>query len=278
MNRFESQVSTPDGQSLFYQTWEHPQPRARVLIVHGLGEHSGKYHDFVEQNRSLAVTFAGYDQRGHGRSSGPRGCVDHFAQLTQDLDLLIETLGWAKEKLPWGVFGHSMGGLVVLKHALSQPMHSPHFIALSSPYLGLAMAVPAWKVIGAHVLTYLAPKLALDDEIKNSMVSRDPAHWEKMDKDHLHHHQISSRMFLGAQEAIEFVQARADKLKIPLLLQMPYRDEVVSSPASQSFFERVASAGKMLKIYPERKHEIFFDLEREQVFADFQAWIRSQSL
>ncbi|MEI7973800.1 MAG: lysophospholipase [Bdellovibrio sp.] len=268
MQKFESFLRTVDSENLALRLWKSPKEKLRILILHGFGEHSEKYEGFVSNFSSSLVSFACFDQRGHGKSSGPRGVVDHFSQLVQDVDWVLHQLKWPLESTPWGVFAHSMGGLIALKHSLSQPQYLPHFLSLSSPFLGLALPVPEWKKKAARVLDIVAPSFTLGDGIQDEMISRDPEHLKRIQRDHLRHHQMSSRWYLGAMEAIDFVQTRAPALSIPLLLQIPYRDQVVSSPASQSFFERVVSAKKSLKIYPDMKHEIFFDLGREKVFSD----------
>lgn len=166
-----------------------------------------------------------------------------------------------------------MGGLIQLKSLTSHPEWEFTAQVLSSPFMGLALKVPAIKEIGAHFLYNFLPKVTLGNEITDDMLTRDPEVLKEFPKDILRHHKISSGVFLGALDAMKFVQERASRLTLPTLLQIPSADQVVSSPDSQELFKNM-KCEKILKVYNDYKHEIYNDLGREKVYEDLRAFLK----
>jgi alpha-beta hydrolase superfamily lysophospholipase len=260
---------------LQYQVWRPQTSVGTLIVTHGIAEHSDCYQKFAEDVSAKGWTVFVWDLRGHGRSEGKRGYVSRFQDFCDDLDAAIrfvKTQPFAKD-LPLVLFGHSMGGLIVLKTLLT---HSPTNIAgmaLSSPALGLSLAVPKLKEKAAHILAEWLPKFTLYNEINFDILVRDENLVKEYKADPLRHDKISPTLFIGMQEAFAEVMSKAGEIHLPAIVQLAGQEKVVSTPQSEKFFEKLGSKKKEVFIYTDSYHEIFNDLDREEVIKDFISFI-----
>jgi alpha-beta hydrolase superfamily lysophospholipase len=258
---------------LFYQTWESSNPEFNLVITHGQGEHSECYHRLVSGLAGMPAKVWAWDWRGHGRSEGLRGYAEDFSEYVHDYELFMQLVSarTGQEKLI--LLGHSMGGLIQLKGLIANPDWKPVAQVLSSPLLGIAVPVPAWKSFGAHLLSAVAPKITLGNEIEDKYLTKDPEVLQEFSRDNLRHTKISSGVYLGSLEAMDWVQQMARSFVTPTLLQVPKVDPVVSTPESILFFNKIAANPKVLKIYDHSQHEIYNDTERESVYSDLRDFL-----
>lgn len=271
-NRIEGTFWGYQDAELYYQVWHPAQPAlGTIIITHGIAEHSECYSRLAEDFANHRYTTMVWDLRGHGLSEGKRGYVNRFQDYCDDLDAFIrfaKTQDYTKG-LPLLLFGHSMGGLITLKTLINHSPAQITAIALSSPALGLTIQIPKLKDKAARVLADWMPKVTLHNEIDFATLVRDEKLIREYKNDPLRHDKISPRLFLGMMEAFDEVQASADQIHLPLLMQLAGQEQVVSTPASEKFFEKVASKKKELFIYSESYHEIFNDLDRDAAIRDF---------
>ena len=255
---------------LFYQVWEPEKVRGHLVITHGHAEHSGCYQRLVEGLRELSFAVYAWDMRGHGRSEGKRGYAKDFEDYVKDLQLFIQHLRDDRGLYPKDLclLGHSMGGLTQLKMLLNNSHWEFPLQVLSAPMLGVAVDVPLYKDLAALVLRSLLPGVTLGNEIKFENLTRDPEVIAEYKSDVLRHDRISAGVYLGAITTIETLRQHMDKIETPTLLQIPEQDPVVGSETSQELFRKLGSQHKVLKIYSDRKHEIYNDLGREEVYQD----------
>lgn len=260
---------------LFYQVWEPAQIRGHLVITHGHGEHSGSYQRLIEGLKELSFAVYAWDLRGHGRSEGQRGYARDFEDYVKDFQLFLQHLRDERGLYPKDlhVLGHSMGGLVQLKMLLNNSHWEFPAQILSSPMLGVAVEVPLYKDLAALVLRNLMPTLTLGNEIQYTDLTQDPAVITEFNSDVLRHNRISAGVYLGSITTIEILRTSIQKIQIPTLLQIPVEDPVVGSKTSQELFQKLGSSRKVLKIYPDRKHEIYNDFGREEVFKDILDFI-----
>ena len=255
---------------LYYQIWRVSDSRATIVLTHGIAEHSDCYERFADVVTKQGYSVFAWDLRGHGHSEGKRGYVSRFQDFSDDLEAAIrfvKTEFWDK-KSPIFLFGHSMGGLILLKTVLN---HSPAGIAgliLSSPALGLTLPVPKFKEAAAQILAEWAPKLTLYNEIKFDDLVRDYNLVQQYRVDPLRHNRISSRLFVGLMDAMAEVKREAEKIQLPTLMQLAGREKVVSTSESETFFENLGTKKKELYVYADSFHEIYNDLDRDDVFRD----------
>ncbi|MCS6838349.1 MAG: lysophospholipase, partial [Bdellovibrionaceae bacterium] len=240
--RFESFFKTKkDGETIFYQFWEWKREAPWLWITHGQGEHSDCYQRLIEGLSSLPINFFAWDLRGHGRSSGKRGYAPHFLSYIDDFIELYENTKslFQNQKRFW--LGHSLGGLIQLLTLIRLNLKTDPQI-LSSPFLGLSMPVPLWKDMGSVLLSHVAPKICLWNQIKNEMLTRDPLVLKEYAKDPLRHHKISASVYLGTLSAHREVFARLKSIQNPILIQIAENDPIVSSAKNQQFFELLPSS------------------------------------
>lgn len=268
-----------DGVNIFYRQFQAADERARLVIAHGLGEHSGRYGNVV--NRLLPVDYSLWipDHRGHGQSGGKKGHVLNFEQYLLDLRLMVEM---AKEGLPEGrkifLLGHSMGGLIALCFALQNPELIDGVIA-SSPALGMVIEVPAVKNALGQVMSFLWPGLQLGNELDATKISRDESVVKAYQNDALVHDRVSARWFTEMLSTMEEVNRQASRMQIPVLMQVAGDDHLVNAQSSKQFFEKLAVADKTLHMYDGLYHEIYNELDeqRQKVLGDLEAWLENHT-
>jgi alpha-beta hydrolase superfamily lysophospholipase len=278
MQQFEGSFLNQNEESLFYQTWQQSEKlndcKGWLIITHGQGEHSECYQRVVNVVIPEGFNVLAWDLKGHGRSDGKRGYASDFRDYLNDFHQfykeIVTPLTNSKNRF-W--LGHSMGGLVQLLGLLKVVNGNKEKQILSNPYLGLSMPVPLFKELGAIVLKNYLPKITLGNEIENTDLTRDPAVLKEYTQDALRHHKISSGVYLGAKECQEEVFAKVAQFEGPVLMQIAENDPIVSSSRNQSFFDLLKCDDKTLKIYPNRKHEIYNDLDSEDVFHDLVQWL-----
>jgi alpha-beta hydrolase superfamily lysophospholipase len=261
---------------LFYQIWEPAQVRGHLIITHGQAEHSGCYQRLVDGLQDLSYAVYAWDLRGHGRSDGQRGYAHSFQDYVRDFEFFLQALRNQSNLYPKDlvVLGHSMGGLIQLETLLANPQWDFQAQVLSSPMLGVAIEVPLYKDLAALALSKLLPTVTLKNEINYSDLTRDPDVIKEYEADFLRHDRISAGAYLGAVTAIEMIRSKMSQIRVPTLWQMPENDPIVGSQTSKELFQKLGTSKKVLKIYPDRKHEIYNDLGRDEVFRDIVQFLQ----
>lgn len=266
-----------DGTLLNGRHWPGVNPRATLVISHGMGEHSGCYDEFAKNVTAHPglVDVLGFDYRGHGLSPGKRGVIRAYEDLVADLDAVT---AWARTTWPDRpvfLLGHSNGGQVALRLIL-QGGKTIRGLILSNPSLKLALEVPAWKLIVGHVLRRVAPQVTLGSPLLHEQMTRDAASYPSREADTLRHSRISAPLFFGMVEGGPVVLARAAEIQVPTLMILGGSDAVVDSATSRQLFEHLGSADKTLRLFPEMYHEPLNDLGREEVYATLIRWLQER--
>jgi len=275
--RSEAFFKGADDTELFFQIWEPTQSKGALIITHGQAEHSDCYQRLAQALEELSWTIYAWDYRGHGRSQGPRGYAADFTEYIQDFVSFVDFLSRETQQQPkdFVMLGHSMGGLIQLKALLDNPQWNIKGQALSSPLLGLSVEVPFIKDLAALALSKIMPQLTLFNEISFQDLTRDADILREFEGDSLRHNRISSGVYLGSLVTMAAVHQSAGQIKCPTLLQIAENDPVTDSQASRNFYKKISSVKKTLKEYSDRKHEIYNDLGREQVYADLLQFLKS---
>lgn len=246
------------------------EAKAVVVLVHGLGEHSGRYLQHVIPfllSKSLAVVR--YDQFGHGKSGGKRGHCPGYGAL---LELLGQVKAKASELFPdldVYLYGHSMGGNLVLNRALREP-EGIRAVVASSPYLRLSFQPPAWKMAAGRVLMHLIPSITMESGMDPSGISRIPEEVRKYMNDPLVHSRVSPLYTFPVIEAGEWAVANANKLSIPALLLHGTADPITDHKASMEFHNR--SPLSELQLFEGGYHELHNDLCQAEFLERFTVW------
>jgi alpha-beta hydrolase superfamily lysophospholipase len=273
----ERRCEAPDGLSLYFQRWLPEAPRAMLLFVHGLAEHSGRYQNPVAYFTARRFACYALDYRGHGRSGGTPVHIHRFEEFLSDVRTVAAWMLEQHPQLPLYLVGHSQGGLIVLAHALHHPQGLGGLI-LSSPFLGLHPETRPGPVLHqcARVLSHLLPRLQLPNELDPQKLSRDPEVVAAYAADPLVSHRVSTRWFTEVLKTQERVLAGAGRLVLPALVMVSGADRVVDSEATRRW---VAGAPPPLVEFVRFEglyHEMFHEPEREQVFKRMEEWLEAR--
>ena len=251
--------------SLHRHSWDASDPTAAMLVVHGLGEHLGRYEATAEHFAAAGITVRSFDLPGFGKSDGHRAYVDSFEDY---LAAVEEHLAWTRElELPTVLLGHSLGGLIAASYALSSRPQSD-LLVLSAP--ALDAKVPAIKRVLAKVMSRLAPKLALPNDIEGEQLSRDPAVGEAYFADPLVYTKTTARLGSEILTAMARTQAGMDRLALPTLVIHGGADTVVPPTASAALGEL---SGVDRQLLPQFRHESFNEVDREQAWGIVTDWV-----
>ncbi len=254
--------------------------RGAVLIVHGLGEHIGRYASPAARLNAWGWQVAGFDHRGHGRSQGTRGGLANDEDLLRDLATAIDATRAAWPG-PLVLLGHSMGGLLAARFVAEGLQARPaawfrevDALLLSSPALDPGMTA-AQKVLLA-VLGRLAPGLAVGNGLKPEWISRDPAVVAAYIADPLVHDRITPRLARFIQRGGQIVSKLAPRWKVPTLLLWAGSDRCVTPTGSEAFAAAAPTGVVQAQGFAPLFHEIFNEPEKDAVFAALGAWLTAR--
>ncbi len=273
----ESRLSTftaTDGNNVMVQDWPlDPAAATRgvVIIVHGLGEHAGRYDHVARQLNQWGFAVRGYDQCGHGESAGARGSLPTDSRLLDDLaDIVDSTRARMNDKTPLILLGHSMGGLVVGRF-VSLAMRKVDGLVMSSPALDAGMN--AFQKFLVSVLPKIAPNLRVGNGVKPQFVSHDPAVVAAYKADPLVHDRISARLADFIATAGPQTVALASHWTVPTLLLYAGDDRLLNADGSRAFAKLAPKDVVTTQCFDTLYHEIFNELDAKPVFAALKQWL-----
>ncbi|HVO39780.1 MAG TPA: lysophospholipase [Spirochaetia bacterium] len=262
---------TFDGVDIFAQAWSADgKARAAVALVHGLGEHSGRYQKVAEKLPAAGFSLNAYDLRGHGRSGGPRLFAPGYEALMRDIDEHLAQTRRRFPGLPVFLYGHSLGGAQVLAYALKRNPSLAGVVA-SSPLLAPGIKVPQLKINAGKLLSRIAPKMILSTDVPWDSLSRDSAFVEATRKDPLYKEGTSARLGVEFLAAGQWVTSQK-KFPLPLLLMQGTGDRHVSPPATIEWAKQL-SGDVTLKVWEDGRHELHNDIEKDKVVDFAIAWL-----
>ena len=244
--------------------------RGALILLHGFGDHSGRYAEAAAWFAERGVSVWALDQRGHGRSPGRRGHFSRFAQCVSDVAALRKLVG-GEEVAPQLLLGHSFGGTVVLRYLETAPEGLAGAI-VSSPFLAVAMAVPLWKRALARLLLDLQPALPVPTGLDVAHLSTDPAVGQAALSDPLYHRVMTPRVYHEVLQAQRAVLAEGDRIGVPLLALLAGDDRIVSRAVSEGF-ARALRADVSVMVYQGFFHEILNEPQRARVYRDVELWL-----
>jgi lysophospholipase len=266
-------LSSKDGTRLYFRAHRpEGQARAVIAILHGWGDHSGRYLHTMEALGRQGFDTIAVDHRGHGKADGPRTDCRAWTDFVEDLEAFWRRATELAQGRPTFLLAHSHGGLIAT-HWVARSPAGLRGLVLSAPYFALAFEPPRLKLLGAKIIKGIAPGLKVPTGLTEAQLSRDPAWQASTANDPLYLRTITPRVFFGVQAAQAQVNELAASVKVPLLLAAGNADPVASTKVARTFFDRVASVDKAWKEYPGFLHEILNETGREQVEADIAQWI-----
>jgi len=266
-------LSTANGLAL-YTTSYRPEapPQAVVVIVHGIGEHCGRYQHVAEWLCAHGYAVSTLDLCGHGQSEGARVIVDTFNDYADDVDSLITHTEQRFPGIPLFLLGHSMGGTIILYYALTHTRNVRGLI-LSGAALEMGSDIPLFLQRISHLLGKLLPKLPTI-KLASAGLCSDEKVAQAYDADPLvYHGGIPARTGSELIKAVAFIRENLSRLQLPALILHGEKDPLVNAVGSQSLYDEIASEDKKLVIYSGFYHEILNEPEREQVLQEIGSWL-----
>jgi alpha-beta hydrolase superfamily lysophospholipase len=265
-----------EGIELYGAEWPVATPRAVIALVHGQGEHIGRYGHLAAWFNRHSIAVLGYDHQGYGRSGGKRGHAISLDVLLNDIGLLLEKTRQRYPGTPLFLYGHSMGGGLVLNYTARNNPSLAGLIA-SAPWIRLAFQAPAFKLVAGRILRRLLPTLTLPTGLAAHFLSHDPAIVRAYLDDPLNHDKLSAAAGIALVEGAAWLDRYAGSFSMPVLLMHGSDDMITSPAATRAFFER--TKGRVTHHeWPGMYHEIHNEKEQEEVFTYTLDWMTKQGI
>ncbi|MEY3195425.1 MAG: hypothetical protein RIQ78_1522 [Bacteroidota bacterium] len=261
-----------EGLRLYAQNWPVNNPSAVIVLVHGQGEHVGRYTHVAQWYNDHGIALMAFDQQGYGRSGGQKGHAAGLDVLLDDIAMFVEKTKAQFPKTPVFLYGQSMGGGLLLYFALHRQPGVAGVI-VTSPLIRLAFQAPALKIMVGKFFRRYIPTLSLPTGLAANFISHDPAVVAAYKKDPLVHNKLSAAAGIALLEMGDWLDTFAGTLPVPLLLMHGAEDKITAAAASRAFSER-AKGPITYKEWEGLWHEMHNETEKEQIFEYTLAWIK----
>jgi alpha-beta hydrolase superfamily lysophospholipase len=262
--------------TLLYEHWWRPErdPKAGIVLVHGLAEHSGRYYPFIRTLLDHGYAVDTFDLRGHGQSKGIPVFVRAFDEYLSDLDVFLDRVRARLPGKPVFLVGCSMGGGIVSLYSI---LHSPQVrgVILIGPTVRINQSLSPLLQKLSGVVGRFFPHLKML-KINHRLVSRDQAVQEAYDRDPLVYRSgLKARLGAELIRSTERIQAQVQDFSFPVLLLQGGGDKLVDPEAIQWFYDSISSVDRTLKVYEGLYHEVLNEPEKDLVEQDVLSWLDS---
>jgi alpha-beta hydrolase superfamily lysophospholipase len=273
MKHAEARFLSREGNNLYYQNWlPDDKPKAVLLIVHGLAEHSGRYKNVINYFIPRGYAAYSFDYRGHGKSEGKRGYVERFSCYLDDLESFLTLVRSKHPENSVFIIGHSVGATIGATFAINH-QHEFNGLILSGTIIKPGASFSKVKIIMANLFSLVLPKMGVD-RLDASTISQDKTVVDAYINDPLvYRGRISARLGVELIKAMQNLTNQMPQIKLPLLIMHGTSDRLCDPEGSQMLYKRASSIDKTLKLYNGFYHEIFNEPGREQVFKDMEEWL-----
>jgi acylglycerol lipase len=276
MKHIEGTFQGVRNANIYYQAWlPEGKSKAVLLVVHGLGEHSGRYGNIVNRFVPLGFAVYGLDHIGHGKSDGAREMLERFDDFTDTLTIYYDKVKEWQPGKPVFLLGHSLGGLIAAYYLLD---HQDFFkgAVISAPAVKVGDSVSPATVAMGKVLSVIAPGMGVM-ALDANFLSHDPAVVKAYVSDPLvFHGKTPARMAAEMLKAMQRVTAEAQKITLPFITVQGSEDKLVDPGGSKLLYDKAGSKDKTLKIYEGFYHEVFNEPDRARVLHDVEAWLAAR--
>jgi len=275
VNHEEYEWPTSDKKKIYAQKWEAgKKARAGILLIHGLGEHSCRYKEWATELVTQGYSVLTFDFRGHGKSSGKRGAVATYKTYIKDIEKLIEQGKKHFKNIPIFLYGHSLGGNLVVNYVISRRTAFDGII-LSSPWFELTNPPSKLKVFITGIIGRIIPGIVVSSGLNPNDMSRILKEVHQYSNDPLIHNKISFKFFREAFEKGKIAKRSMYKINIPMLVFHGSKDNITSCKATREFVSNASNKTTYVEI-ENGFHELHNDLAREKVFDSIISWLNRQ--
>lgn len=274
---------------LFYQSWypssaaDSNGPAAPIkgvlALVHGLGEHSGRYCEVVSGLTKAGYAVFGFDNQGHGKSEGQRGHIDRWQDYRDNTQAFLQLVRKKEPTAPLFLMGHSLGGLIVLDYVLRaaqtaefQALNIRKLVVSAPPIQPNNSTASSFRIAIARLLSGWLPRVSLKMSLNAQGLSRDQEVTNRTAHDPLTHPYVTLRWGTETLSTLQWVKKHIDQLTLPILLTHGEADPIVAPDGTRKIFQQIQSP-KTLAIYPGSYHEPHNDLDAKRVVADLVSWL-----
>ncbi|TWT95104.1 alpha/beta hydrolase [Neorhodopirellula pilleata] len=274
MTTQDQTLETPDGRSLFLRCEGDPSAALAFVVVHGLGEHSGCYDDFIERMTARGRGVLIYDQHGHGQSPGRRGDAPDFETLVNDIAVALEFAAKHFAQAEIVLLGHSMGGNLVLNHLLDRDHEYVRRAVVTNPMILPPDPPTRPQAFAAWLTGKLIPRLRFSASIEPTQLTQDPEMLRELADDDLMHEKLA--VGIGSQLINQglWLIDHADKLNIDLLVLTGSDDELCDTESTEQFVEKAGSGCRHIE-FAGLRHSLLVESERDQVYRAIEDWLQS---
>jgi alpha-beta hydrolase superfamily lysophospholipase len=276
MTDTELTLKSKDGLTLMGRQWTPTAaPRGVVCLIHGLGEHTGRYAHVAAALNQAGYAVLGLDLRGHGRSEGQRGFTPSYDAFLDDLDLLLEEARRRFPSSPLFFYGHSLGSNLALYHAIRRRPALAGVVA-SSPQLRLAFRPPAWKTTLGRLLFNVWPAFSMPSGLERAALSHDLAVVRAYAEDPLVHDRVTPKLGIGMIDVGLWLLNHASEMPLPVLIYNGGEDRLTSAEACREFAAK-APGDCTLKIWDGLYHETHNEPQQAEVLAFMIQWLKART-
>ena len=272
MSHNEFNRNATDGLSLYFQGWLTEQAQKGVIcLVHGLGEHSGRYAHWAALLNGAGYSVLSYDLRGHGKSGGLKGHVSSFEEYFKDTDLLLQDAKNRFPNIPCFIYGHSLGAIIVCDYVLHRKPQVNGVILT-----GIALKTPLQeqkgKIFLAKLIGSIYPTISMASGLDPTTISRDPEVVSKYVNDPLVHNKVTAGFGNSSITETGYINAHASEWTLPVLIMHGELDQLAYADSSRELASKI-KGDCTLKIWPGLVHEVHNEPEKEQVFEYLRQWL-----
>lgn len=272
MSQYNFERKASDGLSLYFQGWQTEQNQKGVIcLVHGLGEHSGRYEYWSGLLNQAGYSVLSYDLRGHGKSDGIRGHISSFDEYLDDTDFLLQEAEGRYHGIPLFLYGHSLGANIVSTYVLRRKPQL-NGVIITGLSTRTALQEQKAKIILANIIGALAPKITMKSGLDPFTISRDPTVVSDYINDPLVHDQASAGFGKSSINAIGWINQHASEWSLPILIMHGEADKLSYVEGSREFASKI-KADCTLKIWSGLTHEVHNEPEKDQVFEFLHQWL-----
>ncbi|WP_179151866.1 alpha/beta hydrolase [Oceanobacillus senegalensis] len=275
MRLTEGTFTGKGGIKLFYRAgFPETNPRAAVIMVHGLGDHSGGFQPIQEILLEQGYAVYGFDLRGHGRSSGKRGFIQSWEDYRKDLHAFRRLVVKDFPDLPHYILSHNLGGIIGLDYVIYHGKDIAGLIAISP---AISYKTSRTEKIIFAIMGRMKPDYKLNNRQRYDLLTQDPLMIEKLKTDELRHSFVTPGLGKYLLKTLKVLDQKAASIQIPVLFQFGLDDEITPQEKVHQYFETVSSKDKQLLDYENMRHRPFDDLEREVFLNDLVTWLNYRS-
>lgn len=275
MKTFDAKLASQDAIEFFVRGWEpETTPKAVVALIHGLGEHAGRYEHVAEAFTAAGYILASFDLRGHGKSTGVRGHFPSLDAVLQDIAQFFVFLSQRYPGLPQFIYGHSLGGLLTLTYVLKTKPDLQGVIATSAG-LRSPLTEQKLKLLMVRLLGSLLPTTLLPSGLETAAISQDPSVIDRYNQDTLNHDRVSLAFGKAALGASDAVWGQAEEFRLPLLIMHGTADRITYSHGSADFAKAASKNNPdvTLKLWDGMYHELHNESVKADVFQFMIEWL-----